>query len=721
MQANVNNGVVQQLSRVNPFVMQSYSRKVLSPLKKEGKNPKPRQIHPSQRGLVCCIETPEGAPCGLILVMCLFAKISTGIRTPVAKVMLENSVGQDSPCPLVDDKNMDSRNVAEEDTIVLINGSVWGTTQRPEQLEHVLISMRLNRDLPWEMRFVWNRAGPLARYFYINTDCSTALRPLLRVDRIQTIAAALQDASIPEAMIWRRLDSMRCVEWFDKEEEEARNIVVADIAHKLHSGKYTHIEMDPTSILGVLASLIPYSCMNQSPRNMYFTSMVKQSLALPCLAYRDRVDKDQFVTWYPQEPLSSTRFHQYMIKQSGGITCAQCPIFAVGCWSGHNMEDSILVKKEYVDRGGFMTTYIRGYFSDARKKGAEKETHQRPPKDCIGRKGRADYSKLDESGVVPVGTTVYAGDVLIGKVAHLQDDFDAGPIHDRSLVLSKIESGVVDAVIRATRANGQELIWVKVRITRRPKRGDKFASFAAQKGTVGMVVPQVDLPFNPVTGISPDVIMNSHAIPSRMTIGMLVECLTSKAAALSGEKYVADSFQGVSLQDTCDTLIQHGFSPMGKEMMLDGTTGRQMEARFFMGPVTYQRLKHMADDKLHARSIGPRAILTRQPTEGRSREGGIRFGEMEGDALKAHGVASAMRDRLCDCSDATPVPLCRKCGQFAEHAHSDRFGKGVHSDAPFCRGCGTGEHVVIITMPFAAVLLFYELQGLHITLRIKVE
>ncbi|MBD53358.1 MAG: hypothetical protein CL450_08760 [Acidimicrobiaceae bacterium] len=725
MQPGVNNGVVQNLNRVNPFAVQSFARKIMTPLKKEGKIAKPRQVHLSQQGLVCCVETPEGQACGLILVLTLFARIGLGVPTHLMQHMLKVSIGPGSPMPLVRFFNGDNSPPEEHEVIVMVNGAVFGTTSHPRQLEDVLIKMRRHDDLPNEMRVVWHRHGELRRYFHINSDCSAAMRPVLRVDKIVETANIVANKQLPVPAIWNKLMSAGCVEYLDKEEEEARRLVVASRARQLlQTGKYSHLELDPTSILGLLASIVPYSDLNQSPRNMYFTSMVKAALTLPCLDYESRVDMHQYAVWYPQRPLTATRIYNFMIEQSGGITGGQTPIWCVACLDGHNMEDSIYVKKSAIDRGLFMMTYFRTFFCEAKNRGSEEETFEIPPDSAVGRKGRANYSKLGEDGIVPEGTKVKEGDVLIGKCARMTDAFDdtggqEERFQDRSIVLKKIPSGVVHSVTRTTRSNGSEIVWVKIRCVRRPEVGDKFASFAAQKGTIGQIIDDIDMPQSMNTGMIPDVVMNTHAIPSRMTIGMMVEALMGKAAALDGKRRCADSFQGVNLEDPKSVLKARGFRALGKEKMIDGRTGRVMPGAIYMAPVSYMRQKHMVSDKLHSRARGPRAILTRQPTEGRSRDGGIRFGEMERDAILAHSAAFALRDRLCDNSDATPVAFCKKCGLIAEHAHSSRFGSGVH-EKPYCRNCKTTD-AVVLQMPFASKLLLRELQAMHITAKVEID
>ena len=723
MSPGVNTGVVQNVARLNPSSLAIMARKIMTPLKKEGKSPVPRQVHLSQESFVCCVETPEGQACGLMLVLCMFARVGLGIPTHITTHMLRVSVGPESPCPLLED--FTAGEIPDESmTIVLINGTVTGFTRRPARLERELMDMRRNGDLPNEMRFVWHREGNLRRYFHVNTDCSAAMRPVLCVDKLDQAAQIVRNRSVPLPRVWSLLERAGCIEYLDREEQDARRLLIAKRSVKLLSGRYTHLELDPTCILGLLGSIVPYSDHNQSPRNMYFTSQKKAGLSRPCFDTEARVDKDQYIMWYLQKPMVQTRAREFMVEQIGGITGGQTPIWAVCCLDGFNMEDSIYMKRQAIQRGMFQMYQIHTVYNEAKSRNNEEETFEIPPEDAVGKKGRADYSKLGPDGVVPIGTVVKSGDVLIGKVARLTDHFNSEGkqediVQDRSVVLKKVKHGVVHDVIYSSRERGN-IIYVKVRTIREPERGDKFASNAAQKGTIGLIVDEWDLPFSAKNGITPDIVMNTHAIPSRMTIGMMLECVNGKATALDGKKRYADTFAARSPEEVKRVLLDRGFNCMGREKMICGKTGRTMQCQVFMGPVSYMRQSHMVHKKVHSRARGPRDILTRQPTEGRSRDGGIRCGEMERDALISHSAPFSLRDRLCENSDATPVPFCLDCGRIAEHPHSSRFGRGRHTQKPFCRACRK-TNCVTMQVPFASNLLFRELEAMHITARVEVE
>ena len=595
MQPGVNTGVVQAVNRINPAATMALGRRVMLTLNKQGKIAAPRQVHLSQEGIICPVETPEGTSCGLMLVLTLYSRISIGVPTDDMIRLIRVSFGHESCCPLI---NPATGPVNEYSAMVMVNGRPIGTTDNPRQLHAGLMTMRRSLDLPSEMRVVWEEGEDLGRYFHINSDCSCVMRPLLRAEMIERAVAILSDPSIPIPKLWRMLERTGCVEFIDKEEEISRRLVVAMRPnHLLRKDKrYTHLQIDENNILGCLASITPYSDKNQSPRNMYFTSMFKAALAMPSLDL-NRLDMNQYSMWYPQRPLASTTFHDYIIELSGGITTASMPVVAIMTLAGRNMEDSVYVNKASLDRGLFMMTFKRTFSCEARQKGSDEEMFMVPPENCVGRKARSDYSKLSRSGlytgIVAPGTMVRDGDVLIGKVCRLPDQEFKGPeaeevLQDRSIVMRKIGEGVVDKV-QFDRRDGQKIVWVTIRCVRRPVVGDKFASFAAQKGTIGCILSQEDMPFSVSSGITPDLILNPHAIPSRMTIGMIVEAIMSKAACFDGQRRNADSFKGVDLEDPKSVLAKFGYEMMGKERMMNGMTGQMIDAPIFICVNAYMR------------------------------------------------------------------------------------------------------------------------------------
>lgn len=479
LQPGINTGVVQAVPRMTPYTATAHMRRIMTALKKEGKIPTPRQLQLSQWGVNCAVETPEGQQCGLILVLAMFAQVGMGIPTSRIKSAVVAAFGPESFDPLIDTK---MKEITKNDFLVLLNGTILGTTTNPQRLETDLIRMRRSQDMPCEMRIVWYRRPPMSRFFYINTDGSTALRPVFVYDKLHLVPQIIaRTNALPS--FWNKLMTAGCVELIDCEEQESRELLIAVTAMDLKKNKpWTHLEIDPTTILGLMAQLIPFSHMNQSPRNMYWSSMGKQAISMPCLAYRDRVDMHMYVMNYMQRSLVATQLDRFIVEQSGDIPTGASVIWAVACLEGENMEDSIYMKRQALERGLFSMTYYRTFVAETRCRGNEEETFQIPPENAVGRKGNSNYSKLGPNGIVPEGTYVEENDVLIGKMARMNDEFDRDGnqvtrIHDRSLVMRKLSHGIVDKVIHTcTGFNGHNIVWVKIRQTRMPVVGDKFAS-----------------------------------------------------------------------------------------------------------------------------------------------------------------------------------------------------------------------------------------------------
>ncbi|GAM29100.1 hypothetical protein SAMD00019534_122760 [Acytostelium subglobosum LB1] len=444
------------------------------------------------------------------------------------------------------------------------------------------------------------------------------------------------------------------------------------------------------------------------------SAMGKQAMGVYISNYQLRMDTMAHVLFYPQKPLVTTRSMQYLHFRE--LPAGQNVCVAIACYSGYNQEDSLILNQSSIDRGMFRSMFYRSYKDEQKKQYAlDEETFEKPDRDtCVGMR-HGSYEKIDEDGLVPPGVRVTGDDIIIGKTTPLPpQDEDLGPKskrqtkRDSSTAMRSSENGIVDSVVLTTSEAGLKFTKVRVRSMRTPQIGDKFSSRHGQKGTCGMTYRQEDLPWT-VEGVVPDIIVNPHAIPSRMTIGQLIECLLGKVSAMSGDEGDATPFTDVTVEAISKELHKIGYQMTGHEVLYNGHTGRRLEAQIFIGPTYYQRLKHMVDDKIHSRSRGPVQILTRQPVEGRSRDGGLRFGEMERDCMISHGAAQFLKERLFDQSDSYRVHVCDICGLIAI--------ANLKKNHYECRRCKNKTQISQVRMPYAAKLLFQELMAMSIAPR----
>ncbi|KAI5170628.1 DNA-directed RNA polymerase II subunit RPB2 [Nematocida sp. LUAm3] len=683
-------GVAQVLNRYNYISTLSHLRRVNTPIGRDGKLAKPRQLHATHWGMVCPAETPEGQACGLVKNLALMSYISVGTSAASLVEVLEE-------CGLESLEEV-SPSAISESTKIFVNGSWVGMHRNPEELIKILRSLRRAGELSKEIALIRDLRE---REIRINTDSGRACRPLFIVEKGKLL---IEEFLSNSNFTWTDLLQAGCVEYLDVEEEECAMVAVN--ASYIHSNiAYTHCEIHPAMILGVCASIVPFPDHNQSPRNTYQSAMGKQAMGMYATNFLMRMDSLSNVLCYPQKPLVSTKSMKFLKFQE--LPSGQNAVVAIGCYTGYNQEDSVIMNRGAVDRGLFRSFFYRTYSDvESKTKPEEKEFFIKPERRSVQRMKNANYEKLDADGLILPGTRVSGEDVLIGKITTSQEG-----LRDASTVMRGTESGVVDRVILTTK-DGYRYVRVRVRSARIPQMGDKFASRHGQKGTIGIVLPPEDMPFTP-EGIVPDIIINPHAIPSRMTIGHLVECLQGKVSSLTGEEGNATPFEGQSVEAIGELLERKGFQRRGFEVMHSGITGRKLRAQIFIGPTYYQRLKHMVADKIHARAHGPIQILTRQPVEGRSRDGGLRFGEMERDCMISHGAASFLKERLCDVSDKFEVFVCNRCGVFCA-GNRER-------SLYVCHMCGTRTDISAIHMPYAFKLLIQEMMAMCISVQMRVE
>jgi DNA-directed RNA polymerase III subunit RPC2 len=408
--------------------------------------------------------------------------------------------------------------------------------------------------------------------------------------------------------------------------------------------------------------------------------------------------------------LNLVNFHHLGAGQNASV--------AVMSYSGYDIEDAIVMNRAALDRGFGRCHVIRrtsvemkSYENGTKDKLAPPPSHDENDKRSGKDREQRRYGALAEDGVVGVGEKIEEDFVLANKISptETRDTIqpNSGGWRSTAVCYNNPVSAYVDRVILTEDQQGMTIFKVLWRQTRRPEIGDKFASRHGQKGVVGLIVPEEDMPFSD-SGWKPDLIMNPHGFPSRMTVGKMLECVGSKAAVMEGLFANGSAFGGTPAEEIYETLIKHGFSPSGKEYLTSGITGEPIESYIFCGPIYYQKLKHMVVDKMHARARGPRQTLTRQPTEGRAKDGGLRLGEMERDCLVAYGASNLLLERLMISSDVCNPTICRKCGLFCGRPN-------------WCKFCNSSDYVTAVRMPYACKLLFQEMQSMNVTCRLNLE
>uniref|UniRef100_A0A7J3ZKR5 DNA-directed RNA polymerase subunit beta n=1 Tax=Fervidicoccus fontis TaxID=683846 RepID=A0A7J3ZKR5_9CREN len=711
-------GVSQLLDRTNWMSMVSHLRRVVSPLSRTQPLFKARDLHGTQWGRMCPFETPEGPNCGLVKNLALTAYVTVGVNEKA----VENKLYKLGVIPLQEALEKCLKGELDlqktEHYKVFLNGRLVGYALSEEPAIR-LRELRRKGQVHHEINVAVYKNGQV-REIYVNTDAGRIRRPLIVLENGRPLVTKEDiEALVKGKKKFSDLVKEGKIEYLDAEEEENAYIAVniEDAIKRIKSREYTHLELWPPAILGVNALTIPYAEHNQSPRNTYQAAMAKQALGLYAANYAVRTDSRAHVLSYPEKPLVQTKAME--ITGYNSRPAGQNAIVAIMCFTGYNIEDALIFNQSSVDRGFMRSTFFRLYTAEERKyPGGQEDRIEIPEPGVRGFRGLELYKKLDADGIISPEVEVSGGEVLVGKTSpprFLEEfrefGFGATARKDASTILRHGERGVVDSVFVTETHEGDRLVKVRVRDYRIPEIGDKFASRHGQKGVIGLLVPQYDMPYTE-EGIVPDIVINPHAFPSRMNLGQLIETLPGKLSALEGRTVDATPFCKEPIEEIKMRLLKKGYPPDGREVMYDGRTGEIIGQPILIGIVYYQRLHHMVADKFHARARGPVQLLTRQPTEGRAREGGLRFGEMERDALVGHGTALVLKERLLDNSDRTIVYVCNKCGFIVWF---DR-----NRNKPVCPIHDDKGELYPVEMSYAFKLLLQELMSMGIAPRLQI-
>jgi len=586
---------------------------------------------------------------------------------------------------------------------VYLNGRFMGVHEKPDELIDELKKLRSQNIISPEVSISFDGKKEVK----IVSDEGRVLRPLLKVENGEPILKEDHIEKVKSGeMTWSDLVSRGLVEYLDAGEEE--NTFVALNNEEL-TPDHTHLEIDPCTIFGICAGLVPFLNHNMATRVTLGANMSKQGVGTYCSNYSIRTDTQRHLLYYAQKPIVTSLGEE--ITKYGERPSGQNFVVAIISHGGYNMQDALVINKASIERGLGRSVFYRSYKAEERKyPGGQIDLIEVPDKEVRGYLSEDCYQALGNDGIIEPECEAKGDIVLIGKTSpprflEVIEEFGMSVKHRResSVTVRTGEGGIVDKVLLSETLNGDKLVKVKIRDSRIPTVGDKFASRHGQKGVIGMIMPQEDGPFTE-SGIVPDLMINPHAIPSRMTVGQLLETLGGKIGALNGRPIDATAFSGEPEAEMRKELEACGFKSNGTEVLYNGVTGEKLEAEIFIGVIYYQKLKHMVVDKIRARSRGPVQILTRQPTAGKAREGGLRLGEMEKDCLVAHGAALLLKERLLDESDKTKVPICNSCGLVAVY---DKF-----RDYSYCTICGENVDITFVEMSYAFKLLLDEMKSM---------
>ena len=761
-------GIVQDLNRLSHNGMLDHLRKTNLPMDSSVKLVAPRVLHGSQWGIIDPIDTPDGGNIGLHKHLAMMTLVSPSIsREPIIKWLRVNTSLKELS------HSIPTR--MGKLTKVFVNGLWIGGVSTPIELvetlklhrrqglvpmtvnimfDHHKNSILISADGGRLCRPIFYRDNTTKKFIFQNPDEMEAIQKIMVDPKATNIWKKLisgfqekKDAvqSHTKFYTWEELytsgtiqTSKALLEYLDTQETEGTLIAMHNQEITVGNSPFTHCEIHPSTTYGIMCNLINYLEHNPASRNSFSCGQSKQACSLYHTNYQLRMDKTAVVLNNGQIPLVKTRYLQYINNEENPY--GENVIVAIMCYTGYNVEDAILINEGALQRGLFRTTYYTTYEA-AEEKEVKQEVVMKEKTfsnidkftNVLGIKPDYDYSKLDEQGMIPENTEIDDRIVLIGQT-EMADRL--GGRKDCSKVPKKGQVGIVDKIFMTEGEEGQRIAKVRIREERIPNIGDKFASRAGQKGTIGMIIPEADMPFTK-DGIRPDMIINPHALPSRMTIGQMIECIVGKGCAMKGTFGDCTAFYNREnkLSVFGDILLRNNFHSTGDEILYNGMNGKQLEASIFIGPTYYMRLKHMVKDKINHRARGPRTNLTRQPVSGRANDGGLRIGEMERDAVISHGMSHFLKESMMERADAYQIAVCNHTGMMAIYNPARDILLSPGADGPI-KYTGSlfqenqqevqqitkyGKHFSIVQIPYAMKLLIQELQAMNIQVRIITE
>lgn len=704
----VRQGVSQILSRLTIGSYLSHLRRIQLPNCKEGKNIKIRLIHPSQIGFECPSESPEGQQCGSVKNLTQFTRVSRGFKTPLVKEILESFPNQNFQADF--DKFFEEGDKSKDYTFIFINGTLYSYIFYDET-ENVLKYLTKLRNLNILFNDISISYRSIEREIHIFSDEGRMLRPIILRESCPSFT------ELHEKTFDQLRDEKKIV-YLDSYELQC-HVIAMKYSDYIKDKFYTALELHPSVITSLAVHLLPYADHTQAPRVSYHNAMGKQAIGFPFSNLNYRTDTTTHIMSYPEKPVVQSKYSEY--NHCDTMSFGSNLVVAIMMYTGFNQEDSVIMNQSAIDRGLLRCFSYKTITIEEKRKSTISSEKIEYVDESIQNKSY-NYKKLDKkTGIVKVGQYVGPLDVVVSKIQKIlnkncsdnnsMNDTQNQIIYkDASVFIKPGEEGFVDKVYITNNSDGVKIVKIKLRKEKIPEIGDKVASRCSQKGTIAIILPEKSMPYSQ-SGIVPDLIISPLAFISRMTLNQLLESFISKSSLNSLKKYHSTAFSHFS-KNILEKIIQEdidldvNLKEYGNEVFYNGFTGQKLESKIFLGNVFYHRLKHLVSNKMHSRSTGNINVLTRQPLEGRSRDGGLRCGEMEKDTIVSHGCSRLLRERLFNVSDEYYIYCCSNCG-------------GINPNQPSvgCNVCSSNK-IKMIPLPYATKLLFQQLEALGMKINI---